>query len=125
MEKHLERQKKQEAEEAAAAEAAARKAEEDAKAAEVAAEARKQRQIEKKATQKERSRLRGLTAGQGAPCPSMLRLQSACLHAHLSHVLDLVLCLLADNILLPLCHAYRSVSCNGLTIVSARCRSCG
>ena len=82
-EKHLERQRKQEAEEAAAAEAAAKKAEEDERAAEVAAEARKQRQAEKKLTQKERARLRSITAGQGArpspvlccppsPCPSAL-----------------------------------------------------
>ncbi len=67
MEKHLERQRKQEAEERALADAAAQKAEEDARAAESAAEARKQRQIEKKATQKERARLRALTADQGTP----------------------------------------------------------
>ena len=67
MEKHLERQRKQEAEEKALADAAALKAEEDARAAESAAEARKQRQIEKKATQKERARLRALTTDQGAP----------------------------------------------------------
>ncbi len=66
MEKHLERQRKQEAEEKALADAAALKAEEDARAAESAAEARKQRQIEKKATQKERARLRALTGDQGA-----------------------------------------------------------
>ena len=62
----MERQRKQEAEEAAAAEAAARKAEEDERAAEVAAEARKQRQAEKKLTQKERARLRSITAGRGS-----------------------------------------------------------
>ena len=67
MEKHAERQRKQEAEERVLAEAAAQRAEEDARAAENAAEARKQRQLEKKATQKERARLRGLTADQGAP----------------------------------------------------------
>ena len=58
----------------ARAEEAARKAAEDAAAAEAAAEARKARQTEKKATQKERSRLRALCAGMGdcpGPCDAL------------------------------------------------------
>ena len=77
MEKHLERQRKQEAEERALADAAAQKAEEDARAAESAAEARKLRQVEKKATQKERARLRALTADQGAALSASLPFRAA------------------------------------------------
>ncbi len=70
MEKHLERQRKQEAEEKALAEAAAKRRRRTRALPKCAAEARKQRQVEKKATQKERARLRGLTADQGAPLPA-------------------------------------------------------
>jgi Flp pilus assembly protein TadB len=78
-EKEEERQRKQEAEERARAEEAARKAAEEAAAAEAAAEARRLRQIEKKATQKERSRLRGLTSGMGASLCVLHLGMSACM----------------------------------------------
>ena len=72
-EKEAERRQKADAEEAARAEEAAQKAAEDAVAAEAAAEARKMRQAEKKATQRERSRLRALCAGMGVPsCLSVM-----------------------------------------------------
>lgn len=63
----MERQRKAEAEERARSEEAARKAAEEAAAAEAATEQRKARQLEKKATQKERSRLRSLCSDMGAP----------------------------------------------------------
>ncbi|CAL8462322.1 g1855 [Coccomyxa elongata] len=76
-EKEAERQRKAEAEKRARAEEAAKKAAEEAAAAEAAAEARKARQIEKKATQKERSRLRGLCASMGTIVDDMVELLCA------------------------------------------------
>lgn len=81
-----------EAEERACAEEAAKKAAEEAAAAEAAAEARKLRQIEKKATQKERSRLRSLCSGMGTLLLLLLCLWNCAETAGLLSSPDEILC---------------------------------
>ena len=91
-EKEEGRERREAEAEAARAAEAARLAAEEAAAAEAAAAERKQRQIEKKATQKERSRLRTLCAGWGESLDAKLHYckvpDSACMARWLLRILD-------------------------------------